>query len=296
MLNSLIHFPSKRKALITCLGITSLMIGCAAGDVPEATSDTLASTASEEAEATATEDSTAPAAAQPSQAPSEPVSDTSAEPSTAAADSSLVDLESGMIYADARALLIQKGWVPVEGPDPGPYGVERMAYDAGFTEVSGCAGTGAGQCRFDFFHPEAQKTLAVITYGGSKLEVGDWGIQDAASAQAPALANNSDADLVVETREAIPMQFQGEWDISLEGCGVPYSDGRLVIGLNRLEFYESSGAVLEVSVRGDREMTVTAEYSSEGEIFTATDPFRLSGDGSSLTDLDAGFVRYRCSD
>jgi hypothetical protein len=207
-----------------------------------------------------------------------------------------------MQYADARARLIEQGWVPAEGPDPGPYGVERMAYDAGFTEVSACAGTGAGQCRFDFFHRGEQKSLVVITYGGSKLEVGDWDVQPADSIVAEAPANSgsveaeasANSDSAVQVQSAIPMQFQGEWNMGLEGCGVTYSDGRLQIGLNRIDFYESFGNVEEVIVQGDSKMTVTSEYRSEGETFTETDSFELSGDRSTLTHIETDVTRYRC--
>ena len=197
-----------------------------------------------------------------------------------------------MQYADARARLLQNGWVPVEAPDPGPYGVERMAYDAGFTEVAGCAGTELGQCRFDFIHPGEQKALSVITYGGAELEVGDWNIQSSSSAQA---VTPADSTTVVQVQSAIPTQFQGEWNVNLEGCGVPSSDGRLFIGLDRIEFYDSRGTVLEVVTRGDLEMTVTSDYSSEGETFTETDSFQLSSDRSALTDNGTNVVRYRCS-
>jgi hypothetical protein len=196
-----------------------------------------------------------------------------------------------MQYADARARLIEQGWVPAEGPDPGPYGVERMAYDAGFTEVSACAGTGMGQCRFDFFHPGEQKSLAVITYGGSKLEVGDWDIQTASSTVAEAPAHSGSE---VQVQSVIPMQFQGEWNMGLEGCGSGLSDGRLQIGLNRIEFYESFGKVQEVIIQGDAKMTVKAEYSSEGETFTQTSSFELSSDRSTLTHIETNTVRYRC--
>ena len=204
----------------------------------------------------------------------------------------LSDLEAieGMPYADARARLLQQGWLPVEGPDPGPYGVERMAYDAGFTEVVACAGTGLGQCRFDFIHPGEQQALSVITYGGSELEVGDWDVQPFPSAEATTPADSSP---VAQVQDVIPMQFQGHWD-GLELCDVPTSDGQMHIGLNRIQIYETSGNVLEVVSNGDLEMIVTAEYSSEGETWTETDSFQLSSDRSALTHSGTNVVRYRC--
>ena len=285
MLDILIHVWSKQnKTAIASLALAPLAIGCAAG-VPDPPSDTAASRASEETLVTGE-----PIAPQPERVRTEPAASSSQQP--APADNQLIDIEVGMQYADARARLLKKGWVPAEAPDPGPYGVERMAYDAGFTEVAGCAGTGLGQCRFDFTHPGEQKSLAVITYGGSKLEVGGWNVEPFPSAEAATPANSNP---VAQVQSVIPMQFQGEWNFSLEGCGVGHSDGRLVIGLNRIEFYESFGNVQEVIAQGDLKMTVTAEYSSEGETFTRTNSFQLSSDRSTLTHIETGAVRYPCS-
>ncbi|NER35409.1 MAG: hypothetical protein F6J93_15635 [Oscillatoria sp. SIO1A7] len=287
MLDLLIQVWSKQnKRAIACLSLAPLAIGCAAAGVLDSLPDPAASRASEE-----TLVAGEPMAPQPERALSEPAASSSQQ--FALADNNLaIDLEVGMQYADARARLLKKGWVPVEAPEPGPYGVERMAYDAGFTEVAGCAGTGAGQCRFDFIHPGEQKSLAVITYGGSRLEVAGWNVQSVSPAVAAAAASSSSA---AQVQRVIPMQFQGEWNFSLEGCGVGHSDGRLLIGLNRIEFYESSGTVLEVVTQGGHKIMVTSEYASEGEIYTETDSFELSSDRSVLTHSDANVVRYRCS-
>lgn len=116
-------------------------------------------------------------------------------------------------------------------------------------------------------------------------------VQTAASTVAEAPANSNSE---VQVQSAIPMQFQGEWNMGVEGCGVSYSDGRLQIGLDRIDFYESSGNVQEVIVQGDTKMTVTAEYSSEGETFTRTSSFELSSDRSTLTHIETNTVRDRC--
>lgn len=290
MLDILIHVWSERsrtgKTAIACLGLAPLVITGAAVDVPDPPSDTAASRASE-----ATLVAREPMAPPPERAGSEPAASSSQQP-TLADNNLLIDLEVGMQYADARDRLLKKGWVPVEAADPGLYGVERMAYDAGFTEVAGCAGTGLGQCRFDFIHPGEQQSLSVITYGGSKLEVAGWNVQPFSS---PEAAKPTDRTPVAQVQSVIPMQFQGEWNSGLQGCGVPHSDGRLLIGLNRIEFYESFGTVLEVVTQGDLKMMVTSEYASEGETYTETDSFELSSDRSALTHSDTNVVRYRCS-
>lgn len=109
-----------------------------------------------------------------------------------------------------------------------------------------------------------------------------------------ALEAPANSNLGLQVSE-IPLQFQGEWNLSSEDCGVPGSDGRLQIGLNRIDFYETFGNVQEAIVQGDLKMTVTAEYASEGEIFTRTDSFELSSDRSVLTHSDTNVIRYRCS-
>lgn len=127
MLDLLIHVWSKQnKRAIACLSLVPLAIGCAAAaGVPDSPPDPAASRASEETLVAG--ELIAP---QPERALSEPAASSSEQP--ALAENNLaIDLEVGMQYADARARLLKKGWVPVEAPEPGPYGVERMAYDAG---------------------------------------------------------------------------------------------------------------------------------------------------------------------
>lgn len=207
-----------------------------------------------------------------------------------------VDLEAGITYAEARTRLIQQGWIPSEAPDPGPYGVERTLYDVGFTEVSACAGTGLGQCRFDFYHPNraTDNLLSVTTYGGSRPEVAAWSTQSGNANHSSAASSIEDA---TQSLSEIPVPFRGRWMTHLEDCSASYtSDGRLLIESDLLQFYESSGPVLEVTQQGDSEITVTTELSSEGTTFVETDTFRLSGEGSILTDVDTGGVRYRCPD
>ncbi|MBE9063088.1 hypothetical protein [cf. Phormidesmis sp. LEGE 11477] len=204
-----------------------------------------------------------------------------------------VDIEMGMPYAEARARIIQQGWVPEAGPEPGPYGGERALYDEGYTEVDSCSGTGLGPCLFYFSHPERtgpneENVLRVGTNGGSsRPEIAGWSTYVGTTAAA---ATNT--ALVSE----IPAQFQGKWDAGIEGCTVPYSDGRLLLEPRRIQFYESSGPVVEVIAQGESEITVYAELFSEGTSFSKTSTFQLSDDRMSLSDPASGIVWYRCPD
>lgn len=321
MRDLLSHVWSKQnKTAIACLGLVPLVISCAATDVAEPPADTTASSTPEEtvvaAEPTTTQPAQtssqpkfsgrpqpapaakaptakAPTAPQPARTPSQTAASNNSQPApTPAADAQLIAIESGMQYATARARLLEKGWVPAEAPDPGPYGVEREAYDAGYTEVAGCAGTGLGQCRFDFFHPDEQKSLSVTTYGGSRLEVGDWNIQPFSAVVAAAPASSSP---VAQTQSTIPTQFVGEWNRNLEECGVSYSTGKLDIETDKIGFYESVSTGLEVIPQGDLKMTVMGEYFGEGAAFTRTHSFELSSDRSTITtNGDPRSARYRC--
>ncbi|MEL6401975.1 MAG: hypothetical protein AAFR26_23320 [Cyanobacteria bacterium J06626_4] len=170
-----------------------------------------------------------------------------------------------------------------------------MAYEAGFTEVSACAGTGLGQCRFEFRHDSANKVLSVITVGGSALEVSDWSISTPVDG-APTAPTSTPAEIAaVPAPAVIPAAFQGEWNADPANCAAnPPTTGRLAVQLNKLEFWETTSAVEVVERRSDREIVVTAEAYSEGETFMQTKTFRLSEDDWSMTDVETGVVWRRC--
>ncbi|NJN72695.1 MAG: hypothetical protein HC799_07730 [Limnothrix sp. RL_2_0] len=269
-------------SLIACIGLVALF-GCASGDPAE--TDPQSTSGKDSEETIVVEDKPV--------IPDDPTEEPVVAPSVQSGSQAiapLVDIEEGMAYADARTRLIQQGWVPVKGSEQPPSGVERTLYNVGFTEVAACAGTGLGQCRFDFYHPDRSEdnSLAVTTYGGGKPEVAAW------STQSRKAAGGSTKDST-KPQSTIPVSFHGKWDMSLEGCSIQGSDGRLVIEANRIQFYESSGPVTEVYVQGDSQITVTGEMSSEGMTEVDTRVFQLSGDRSTLTDVgDYNVVRYRC--
>lgn len=334
MLNHFLQKNYRYRSAIACLGLALFVVSCAASEVTEepvaetpTTTNPPEQPVAPEAETTPPSTSTStstsstststPAASQatPIAPQTTPVSErnrvpTSREVATAtspapsapkveAKQPSGTDIETTLKnfapdtpYSTVRPHVIQDGWIPVDSSETlSPVGLERELYDAGFTEAAGCAGSGLGQCRFDFKHPDKQQGLSLITYGSDELKFNDWNIYPLTA------ATPTEGDLVTESRSAIPVQFQGTWDWEngRYECGSPLSEGNLVIGLNRLKFYESSGSVSEVLVTGDLEMTTTAEYSGEGSTWTETDTFQLSPDYSTLTDVGTGAVRIRCS-
>ncbi|AFY37696.1 hypothetical protein Lepto7376_1344 [[Leptolyngbya] sp. PCC 7376] len=298
-----LHKNRNYRKPITYLALALLMTSCAGQKLPD--EPTTVTSGNTPEETVVAEETTAPPSTQASQ---ESKTNTVTEVATSSQTSNtqkvnietvLKDFDQGTPYAVVRDRLIKEGWVPVEAPNPGDFGVEREAYDAGFTEVTACAGTGLGQCQFNFENPAGQKGLSITTYGGSEFQFGDWNISS--NAATSSLNGNGEivvaegSELIQEGHSEIPAQFQGEWNMDLEGCGSLLSDGRLEIGPNQLQFYESVGTVSNIMVTGTAGLTVTSEYFSEGETFTDTDSFQLSGDNLTLTHLGTNTVRYRCS-
>ncbi|OKH17441.1 hypothetical protein [[Limnothrix rosea] IAM M-220] len=291
MLNSFLKKYRHHHKPLAALGLVLLITSCTASEAPPDSATETPNNPSEETVVTETETNTEISTPKTNNVPTQQTSATNTE-------TLLKSFEQGTPYAVVRAQLLKAGWTPAEVPEPGAFGVEREAYDSGFIEVSACAGTGMGQCRFELVNLEKQKGLSITTYGGSDLQFGDWSIYPYTSAE---VAPPSDGNITVsnpiiqEGRSEIPSQFQGEWNANLDGCGSLSSDGRLVIKPSQLQFYASTGTVSKIMVTGTAGLTVTAEYSGEGSTWTETDNFQLSSDLSTLTNLDTGGVRYRCS-
>lgn len=76
---------------------------------------------------------------------------------------------NGLSYHDARKKLIDIGWIPLAShynynePDH-TYGNGKVFWEMGYWENTGCAGTGAGNCRFEYEDP-SRRLLIVITAG-----------------------------------------------------------------------------------------------------------------------------------
>lgn len=313
MLNFLANVRFTRgTGLLVCASLVALM-GCSTDEVSSQPVDGVKAaqpevSAQPEAAAAAASEPTAVAVSQPvgtesttsDQAPEELVSESTSESKAVAQNATAseisVNLVAGRQYADARNQLLRAGWVPAEVPEPGPYGVERKAYEAGFTEVTACAGTGLGQCHFLFTHATENKLLSVITANGASLEVYDWEVSTPVDGvpNLPPNANSADYGTEVPEVAVIPAAFQGEWHTAPEHCGNPDIPGRFIVQLTRWDAWESYGIVQDVAVQGDREIVVSAEESGEGETFVVTKTFRLSADGSSMTTDDTGVAKYRC--
>jgi hypothetical protein len=90
----------------------------------------------------------------------------------------------------------------------------------------------------------------------------------------------------------IPQPFRGNWSASASRCGTPGDDMRLAVGADTLTFYESEGKVTSARPLSPNRLSVSANYSGEGETWNDTATMTLSGNGNTLT---IGTVkRVRC--
>lgn len=92
---------------------------------------------------------------------------------------------SGLLFSEARELLLRQGWFPINSPvNPtanedlmsgnGPYFVEK-----GYREVIACSGSGLAPCKFAY-RSEAGQILSLVTTGEGELaRVNDLWIEDA---------------------------------------------------------------------------------------------------------------------
>lgn len=96
---------------------------------------------------------------------------------------SLPRLRRNMNYAQARTLLIQRGWRPIPNSEqvnnPNRTGVIDSLIKKGYSEIVDCSGTGLGLCLFQFRNARGQ-TLFVSTANNEPKEqstIYDWRIE-----------------------------------------------------------------------------------------------------------------------
>jgi len=112
----------------------------------------------------------------------------------------------------------------------------------------------------------------------------------------PAADTTPPADDLPDDATTVPARFQGTYAADAAACGAPGHESHLTIGADAIAFHESSGTITSVASGAD-DLTVVAILTGEGETREATYRFRLSADGSTLTDMTSGpgMVRQRCS-
>lgn len=97
----------------------------------------------------------------------------------------------------------------------------------------------------------------------------------------------------------VPDRFVGTWAGSTGSCGSDADDLMLRIATRHITYWESDGPIKAVVVRGDAEIALIIELSSEDETWLSTAQFTLSRDGMQLTDKvtvpGTTLVRYKCA-
>lgn len=99
--------------------------------------------------------------------------------------SEIAGLKKFMSYSQARKAIIGAGWKPIPNVPDGSQSItrDRFINDFKFIEVVSCAGTGLGQCRFEFGDNKGRK-LVVITLNNDDDEdidtptVDTWFLED----------------------------------------------------------------------------------------------------------------------
>ena len=104
---------------------------------------------------------------------------------------------------------------------------------------------------------------------------------DAANTPSPK-ANTPPTQAASDEPNTVPAAFVGVWDGTKGHCD-PDSDMRVEIGKQSLAFYESSGAVKQVTRDGPGTIELTMAMDGEGEQWTQKMRFALSPDGRQMT-------------
>lgn len=114
----------------------------------------------------------------------------------------------------------------------------------------------------------------------------------------PLLLLSSVLSAAKTTHREIPEQFRGTWVMNLRDCGT-HTDGHVYISSNTVRGWEGSGWALSIVTRDNRELALILDFSDEGYEWLGFEHFKLSADGSRLTDISDPYesnptVRRRC--
>ena len=98
-------------------------------------------------------------------------------------------------------------------------------------------------------------------------------------------------------RGVIPQAFRGVWSANDICRKDEFDDSKLTITARDLQYYESGGSVISVTVRSARDIVVKAKFSGEDQSWTDKGEFRLSRNGNMLISVfrdRTSFARHRC--
>lgn len=96
---------------------------------------------------------------------------------------SLPRLQRNMSYAQARTMLIKRGWQPVFNSEQVNNRVPNSTIDSlikkGYTEIVDCSGTGLGLCLFQFRNAKGQNLFVttIDNQSGQQSKIYGWRIE-----------------------------------------------------------------------------------------------------------------------
>lgn len=103
-----------------------------------------------------------------------------------------------------------------------------------------------------------------------------------------ALTTSVQANTLKHVR-TVPSAFTGEWNTNLSNCKSQGGDGILSISSKQISFYESSGQVQDILLKGPHDIIITALLSGEGDTWTQSIHLKLSeNDNNTLVDITDG--------
>ena len=97
----------------------------------------------------------------------------------------------------------------------------------------------------------------------------------------------------------IPDSYQGIWDVSQEACSERFSDMRLTINPTTVEYWESSGELIEIIESKHISLVAKFKMIGEGEIWENIVTYFIFSEETTLVQaFDDGtrVTRVRCTD
>ena len=106
-------------------------------------------------------------------------------------------------------------------------------------------------------------------------------------------------DTFSHSSDTIPDSYQGIWDVSQEACSEKFSDMRLAINPTTVEYWESSGELIEIIESKHISLVAKFKMIGEGEIWENIVTYFIFSEGTTLVQaFDDGtrVKRVRCID
>lgn len=100
-----------------------------------------------------------------------------------------------------------------------------------------------------------------------------------------------------DNKNEIPAEYFGVWDANLKSCEVRFSDLRITIGKDTIEYIESTGQVVKLEVADGNKIEIELAMTGEGEEWVRRISFNLLENETKLVETLSGIPpvnRFRC--